>query len=265
MIDLDKFFRHVRLSVFNGSLTKGQVDGMERIIDYWENKWPRMPADEMAYVLATIFHETGRKMTPVKEGGGDRYLRSKKYYPYVGVGLIQVTWAANWKRWDIKSVEDGLSWPIALRAAFEGMVTGAFTGKRLSDYIGKGRRDYVNARRIINGIDKAQLIAGYAESFRTALLEATKEAPAPAPAPVPNELVISDDHFREWLLKALHEDEEVKEAIIAVVFPDEPVEPDPNDELHDDYGKEEVAYADDENPEEMAYNEEGEQLDLRYG
>ena len=243
MIDLSVFFSAVRKTLFPNGLTKGQVDGMEKTISYWEENWPRMPLDEMAYVLATIYHETGKVMRPVKEGGGERYLRSKKYFPHIGVGLIQITWAQNWKRWGINSIDDGLSWPIALRATFEGMVTGAFTGKRLSDYIGKGRRDYVNARRIINGIDKAQLIAGYAEKFRAALIAAEQHEPIAPPKPD-----VASAEFIAMLKLAL-QDEAVREEIIAIVFPDdgqpEVAEPDPLDEMDDTYGQqEELAFAD---------------------
>jgi len=241
MIDLGIFFSSIRKTLFTNGLTKGQVDGLEKTIAYWQDNWSRMPLDEMAYVLATIYHETGKVMRPVKEGGGERYLRSKKYWPFVGTGLIQITWRQNWERWGIKTVEDGLSWPIALRATFEGMVTGAFTGKRLSDYIGKGRRDYVNARRVINGVDKAQLIAGYAEKFRAALVAAEQQEPIAPPKPD-----VASAEFIAMLKLAL-QDEAVREEIIAIVFPDEPeaAEPDPFDELDDTYGQqEELAFAD---------------------
>jgi len=49
------------------------------------------------------------------------------------------------------------------------MKTGLYTGKKLSDYIHQSKKDYVNARRIINGMDKAKLIAGYADIFERAL------------------------------------------------------------------------------------------------
>lgn len=50
-----------------------------------------------------------------------------------------------------------------------GMKEGWFTGRKLSDYINQSKKDYLNARRIINGMDKASLIAGYAETFEKAL------------------------------------------------------------------------------------------------
>ncbi len=49
-----------------------------------------------------------------------------------------------------------------------GMRDGIFTGKRLSDYFGSGT-DWVNARRIINGVDRAQEIGRYALAFHAAI------------------------------------------------------------------------------------------------
>lgn len=50
-----------------------------------------------------------------------------------------------------------------------GMRHGRFTGKKLNDYINESTCDYRNARRIINGTDKADLIAGYAVKFERIL------------------------------------------------------------------------------------------------
>ena len=48
------------------------------------------------------------------------------------------------------------------------MNTGLFTTRKLSDYFSRSI-DFLNARRIVNGMDKAQLIAGYAQIFYNAL------------------------------------------------------------------------------------------------
>jgi hypothetical protein len=263
-MQLDAFFKTVRRTIFGGSLTVGQVEGMEKILAYWEETYPRMPLDEMAYVLATIAWETGRRMVPVREGGGERYLRTKKYYPWVGEGLVQVTWETNARKLGAKKPGDLMQWPIALHAAFYGMTTGMFTGKKLSDYIANGRRDYIGARRIINGVDRASEIAKYADDFRIALLISRKPVapPAPAPAPIPdipNVPVADYDQFRSWLLKAMAEDPEVRGALLAVVFPDDPEgDPDPMDAPHSEYGPE----YDPEYTPEVAYAEEP---DARYG
>jgi hypothetical protein len=45
------------------------------------------------------------------------------------------------------------------------MAHGIYTGKKLSDYINADKCDFLNARRIVNGTDKAELIMGYAQRF----------------------------------------------------------------------------------------------------
>ncbi len=172
------FFNRIRQSVFGGKMSQGQVEGVEKILNYRDKNWPKMPDDELAYVLATVTHETGHVMQPVREGGGERYLRTKKYYPWVGEGLVQVTWEANARKFGAKKPGDLMTWPIALRAAFEGMIKGMFTGKKLADYIGNGRVDYIGARRIINGTDKAKLVAHYAHAFRDAFRQSKAQIAA---------------------------------------------------------------------------------------
>jgi len=168
------FFNRIRQSVFGGKMTQPQVEGVTNILNYRDKNWPKMSDDELAYLLATVVHETAHKMQPIREMGGERYLRSKKYYPWVGEGLVQVTWKENAVKFGAKKPGDLLTWPIALRAAFEGMIKGMFTGKKLADYISKDRVDYVGARRIINGTDRAKLVAGYARAFRDALKQANQ-------------------------------------------------------------------------------------------
>jgi putative chitinase len=168
-MNLKIFFDHVRKFPFRGRLTASQVDGMTRILTYRTLNYPQMPVEQLAYLLATAYHETGRKMIPVREGGGERYLQSKKYYPWVGEGLVQVTWEQNARKFGAQKPGDCMTWPVALRALFEGCLKGMFTGKRLSDYINDKQTDFINARRVVNGTDKATLIAGYAEAFLEAL------------------------------------------------------------------------------------------------
>jgi len=58
---------------------------------------------------------------------------------------------------------------IAYCAMSYGMRKGAFTGVGLRKYINDKGCDYINARRIINGTDCAQKIAGYAVNIEAAL------------------------------------------------------------------------------------------------
>jgi hypothetical protein len=68
--------------------------------------------------------------------------------------------------------EKALEPEIAVVILFEGMSEGWFTGVGLPDYFNDTEDDPYNARRVINGTDKAEMIAGYHESFLTALKSA---------------------------------------------------------------------------------------------
>lgn len=169
MLDRKAFFDSVRRDLFGGKMEAWQVDGLSRILDYRDAKWPKMSDDELAYLLATVFHETAHTMQPITERGSDAYLRSKPYWPWIGRGLVQLTWKRNFDRFGVKKPIDAQSWPVALDIAFRGMIAGLFTGKKLSDTIKPGHVDYVQSRRIINGMDRANIIANYADNFRHAL------------------------------------------------------------------------------------------------
>jgi hypothetical protein len=172
------FFNAVRDSVFHGKLTQGQVDGMTHILDYYEKNYASsMSQKQFAYLLASIYHETAHTMQPIKEIGGSRM----HYAPAYGRGLIQITFDRNYRAFGAIPYDTALEWPKALEIAFRGCADGVFTGKRLSDYINDRKCDYTNARRVVNGTDRAALIAGYAKSFDAALVKA-------AAAPVSNDI-----------------------------------------------------------------------------
>lgn len=164
-MDRAKFYDTVRGTF--GSLSKEQVDGFERILDEAIKRATKLT--HLAYMFATVWWETARTMQPVREMGGEAYLRSKKYYPWVGEGLVQVTWKENHLKFGATAPGQMLTWPIALRALFDGMTKGMFTGRKLSDYLDGPTPDYLHARKIINSMDKAGTIAMDAASFEKAL------------------------------------------------------------------------------------------------
>ena len=159
---------------------------MEYVLDLWEKHFPHKLTSHLAYTYATVFHETGRKMIPVEEiGKGKGYKYGVAVGPhrqvYYGRGHVQLTWEANYikatnkikpyglnadlHRHPDKMLEDEIS-AIVL---FDGMGDGWFTGRKLSDYFTSNKEDPVEARRIVNGTDRAQLIAGYYWKFKDAL------------------------------------------------------------------------------------------------
>ncbi len=212
------FYATVRSKPFAGSLSQGQVEGMNAILDACP---PDLGTDSLAYCLATAFHETARTMLPIKEYGGHAYYmrmyditgqRPAKARElgnthkgdgaaFCGRGYVQLTGRSNYRRAtgelqsrgyisreiDLTRMPDSAMVPdIAAAIMFLGMGEGWFTGRKLSHYFGPSSADPLNARRIINGLDKAETIKGYHIAFRAALKAAEHRPGAvTAAAPVP--------------------------------------------------------------------------------
>jgi len=141
-------------------------------------------------VLATAFWETARTMRPVREYGGETYLRTKKYYPYVGMGYVQLTWKANYEKAGRKLGVDFVKNPkllleprYAAPILVAGMKDGWFTGRKLADYITLQKSDFTSARRIVNGTDKAATIAAIAREYDAALRTEGYGVDKPATSP----------------------------------------------------------------------------------
>lgn len=130
---------------------------------------------QTAYVLATAYWETARSMKPVREAyylgepRAEKYRKTLRYYPYYGRGYVQLTWAENYAKAGIANPDDALKPDVAARVLVVGMRDGWFTGRKLADYINDAGADFINARRIVNGTDKAGDIAAIARAYLAAL------------------------------------------------------------------------------------------------
>lgn len=181
------FYDTIRQTLFSGSISSKQFEGIEAIINGY-NKRCINDLRKLAYSLATVYHETAKTMQAIAEYGkgknydyGKKLKMSRKPYSvpnqiFYGRGYPQLTWYENYDNMGKQLGLDLLNNPdlmlkldVSVDALFIGMTKGMFTGKKLSDYFTSDKSDWVNARKIINGLDAAEKIAGYAKIFYNAL------------------------------------------------------------------------------------------------
>lgn len=145
---------------------RGTGDGSDA--DPWDDYLERYDQGRLAEALGN---------TPAADGDG---------VLYAGRGKPQVTGYRNYafanKRLHelgiLTAAEDLTETPdlmlrmdVATAALVFGMLEGWYTGKKLNDYLQSPAtpQQFKNARRIINGADRAELIAGIAVAFQAAL------------------------------------------------------------------------------------------------
>jgi predicted chitinase len=176
------FYQKVKVKLFP-SLKQSTLNGINAIVDEWE-KQGISDNRQLAYILATVYHECARKMQPIEEFGkgkgkayGSKIKSSRKPYStpnklYYGRGFVQLTWYENYVKAGKKLGIDLLNTPeLALELStasailVRGMIEGWFTGTKLKTYINSKSCDFVKARHIINGTDCDDLIAVYADDF----------------------------------------------------------------------------------------------------
>lgn len=190
------FFDKLRSGIMGPKLDDDEVSGTTAILEAMAG----LPTSWTAYALGTAYHETAHTMQPIKEFGGPKYFfrmydpqgerpvmakRNGNIHPgdgvkFCGRGYVQLTWRTNYERAgkllgvDLVSDPDlAMNKDIAALILRNGMKVGWFTGKCFANYLpadgAATRAQFQAARRIINGVDKSDLIAGYALAFQTAL------------------------------------------------------------------------------------------------
>lgn len=201
------FFDSVRNSLFSGSLKQSQVDGLNDILKASEGKAVRHRAYILATAyhetglamspnVESLNYTSAARIRAVwpsrfaSVAAAQPYVRNPKAlankvyngrmgnrsgtddgWDYRGRGQVHLTGRDNYKKASAATGLDLVGSPdlalrrdVSAKILVAGMSEGWFTGKRLSDY-----QSYEDMRRIVNGTDKAALIAGYAVKFEAAL------------------------------------------------------------------------------------------------
>jgi len=223
-------------TMFPRGFTSDQVAGMENLLNVWDKFFSGDSDFLLAYDLGTAFHETAATMQPIVERGPvsyfDKYEPGTKLgkilgnvlkgdgYRFRGEGHVQNTGRNNARKATLRINElfklgiDLVANPekrgdpfISAISLFLGNKEGWWTGKDLLDYIDgiaegdkEDLREFVNARRVVNGTDKANKIGGHALEFYHAIVKARAASqpvasqPAssqPADAPTPPAAMIA--------------------------------------------------------------------------
>jgi len=143
----------------------------------------------LAYILATAKHETWNYKYFEEINSGKKYENRKDLWntkkwdweKFKWRWMIQITWRRNYTIFDELLKKEDLIWEdesildnpeivtrndeIMTFILIHWMMNGLFTGKILSDYINDEKIDFINARRVVNWIDKKYLIALYSKEY----------------------------------------------------------------------------------------------------
>ncbi|PJF03496.1 hypothetical protein [Acinetobacter seifertii] len=196
-------------SVFNAQSESNLKEVCQNINNFFKSHKKYHPnLYEIAYMLATGFIESYHYLKPqqlysrIPEGGGKAYFnkydiefKPKKAkelgnlqrgdgYTFRGRGLVQLTGRSNYKKFSSitgKNLEENpdlaCEFQYSVPIMIVGMKDGIFTGYKLSSFINNDKIDYLRARRIINGKDKAAIFSNNAKIIEALLQKTSPKIP----------------------------------------------------------------------------------------
>jgi predicted chitinase len=137
--------------------------------------------EQIAYVLATAEHESANFNFLEEIAAGTAYegredlgnLYEGDGPLFKGRGYVQLTGRTNYEKYAKKTGIELVTLPIILMnwpalsvyVIIDGMMNGVYTGKRLDRYVNSDGVDFINARRVVNGVDCADAIAAKADAW----------------------------------------------------------------------------------------------------
>ncbi|ACM35950.1 MULTISPECIES: glycoside hydrolase family 19 protein [Rhizobium/Agrobacterium group] len=188
---LQSLFNRIRGELCGGRLGTAQVQGINAILAGCA-RHGLTDHRHIAYLLATAFHETAGRFQPLRETlaktDAEAIDRLERAYaagrlpqvsaPYwrpdeagrswFGRGFVQITHKRNYQAMSVALGVDLVAEPAraldratAADILVVGMSDGLFSGVRLGDVFTATASDWTGARRIVNGQDRAELVAGY--------------------------------------------------------------------------------------------------------
>jgi len=168
-------------STLKMTLTKAQGDAVRLIVAECE-KQGVTDTRQIAYVLATVYHEC--RFKSIKEIrakiGTDVYRMQQKYWQsgYYGRGFSQLTWRKNYQKFSpvvgldlVKEPDLVLKPEVGAKILVYGMKHGTFVSAGLESktnldrYFNAEKTDWFNARRIVNGVFRAEMVADAAKKI----------------------------------------------------------------------------------------------------
>lgn len=155
----------------SGSFNQEQINNARGILEQCVKHTTEV--NQLSYILATVIRECG--LRPIKEYRGSPdselwHIQNRYWHTgFYGRGYVQLTWEFNYATFSkilnidlLRNPDLALDSKISSKILCIGMTKGLFTGVSLSHYFGPGKADWVNARRIVNGLDKAKEFAEHA-------------------------------------------------------------------------------------------------------
>ena len=187
-----EFYTEINKTLYKGKLSDKQIAVMEVFFKMFK-ELNITDIRFMASIFGNIYHETDTTFMPIEEYGkgklkpyGKKIKYSKAIYTtpdkiYYGRGFTQNTWYEIYETLTKEATKQGHNWNFlnnpellleveqSAWATIVAMTKGLYTGKKLSNYFNTATCDFKNARRIINGLDKAELVEQYSIKFYKAL------------------------------------------------------------------------------------------------
>jgi predicted chitinase len=168
----------------HGGLNPIQIKRL-KIILHTLRKFDITDHRHIAYVVQTAWHESDGLMDMTEDRArlGRQpalYAAQNRYWGtgYWGRGFIQVTWKSNYQKLGkllgldlVRNPDHLLDEHVAAEALVLGMELGLYTTRKLNDYFNDHRTDWVNARRIVNGLDCAKQIGEDALTIYTEIMK----------------------------------------------------------------------------------------------